>query len=88
MPFKTLEVFELLPEKDRIWAFKYLDNRSTEAFKLIPLKDRYKCFKYLDSKNMQEISLFPEKVNSEDVSEALKYLKTIDFEIFKLFPSE
>ena len=66
LPEKTFEAYEILPEKDKYWAFKYLDERNVEAFKLIPEKkpdeysydkDRINQFRYLDDKSFDTISL-------------------------------
>ena len=68
LPKKTIETFEILPERDRAWAFKYLDERSVDAFKLIPEKNknnnnnyyynkkyRIDVFRFLDDKSFDTI---------------------------------
>ena len=88
LPKKTFEAYEILPEKDKSWAFKYLDERSVKAFKLIPEDGRIWQFRYLDDKNFETISLV-ERAYYETAAKILideLKIQKMNLETFKTIP--
>jgi len=89
LPFKTKKFFNLLPLEDRLWAFKYLDDRSIETFKFIPEKERYKVFKYVDNPNEEAISLLEDEYQRGEIYRKIfQKQKNKDLEDFKKIPPE